>query len=104
MRGQPLVAEFRARGNILRARPTLAVVERQSVERAASEKQAAAVAKREMPYRSLQNHIRARQMACHERPIQPGERRRGDSLARQVVARGRCIAVLHGGGQRQHRR
>ncbi len=78
VRAHAFIAKFRLRCEILHARPTLAVVQGHPVERAARQKQAAAVAKREMPYRAAQHHIRARQAAGDEGPIQPGERPRPD--------------------------
>src|ERR1700722_13106866 len=50
MRGQSFVAKFRVNAKAFRARPTLAVVQRQSIQGATRQKQTTAVAKREMPY------------------------------------------------------
>src|ERR1035438_7857020 len=88
---QSLVAKFRVRGKIFRARPTLAVVQRHSVEGTARQKQTAPVAEWEMPYRSPQYDTRARQAPRHERSVQPGKRRRRDDRARKIIMNVRCI-------------
>ena len=101
---QSFIAKFGHQGEILRARPALLVVQRQSIDARAREERAAAVAKRKMPYGTLDDHIGVRQMTHGERTIQPRERRRRDPRARQVQPHIRHIAVVHRSGQRQHGR
>src|SRR5277367_3101321 len=77
MAAQSFIAKCRDAGDVLRARPTVAVVQSHSVESTAGEKQTAAVAERKMPYRPPQHEIGVRHPPGRERAIQPRKRRRG---------------------------
>src|SRR5208282_4495196 len=74
LRRHAFVVKFDAPSKRIELRPTRLVVERQALECRACEKNPAAVAKRKMEQRTLQQHIRVRHASRHQSLLEPLER------------------------------